>query len=509
MEFTDYILEAAGVSDVDIMDIEVTQAMAEMAVLEAMMDCYEKQMVLLEYNEDAANEIFSESYVITGMDNFYLEAAKDKKNKDKNKDDNKPTTGAKADNLSENKNAKAGTKEDKVGNAVKIVNSEGRYVFAYNEPKGIIIPTEIFSFDSESVAKNNKKLLDAKMKAKGDGISALKKHVVGDKNGIAVYLTKDLGITSWKYYGGYVRPNGTIATGEDPRNFLSQNAQDKAAELKVKNGKSAATDIAANNKAATFKKWLNKAFELLQSFVGYFLDLFRNVRFDQLANRVRKSSKGQTTPFELTMQEMNSISFLNNIKDFTSKVALYLSYIEDQTAFKKWNEAEAEKQLMLFKTSIEDYRLAQRKGDNAVGAGGEDRDRQVTPEELANKLDELHKKRVYDDIAYVQKLFRKSATTYNVNSNVPDRIYKGVRTAINLYVAEFREAVKTVKKLVSAVVSKEDMNVSSRGTQVIAKNPSDMIAAEKQVDKDLKQARQNGWAEEGWSMNLSEDEDFF
>lgn len=507
MEFTDYILEAAGVSDVDIMDIEVTQAMAEMAVLEAMMDCYEKQMVLLEYNEDAANEIFSESYVITGMDNFYLEEAK---NKDKDKDElsNEPTKGAKADKLSGNKNAKKGSAQDKVGNAVKIVNSEGRYVFAYNEPNGIIIPTEIFSFDSESAAANNKKILNAKMKAKGDGISALKKHV-SDKNGIGVYITRDLGISSWRYYGGYVRANGTIATGADPTDFVSQNAADKAAELKVKNGKSAATDIAANNKAATFKKWLSKAFELLQSFVGYFLDLFRNVRFDHLADRVRKSSKGQTTPFELTMQEMNSISFLNNIKDFTNKVTLYLSYIEDQTAFKKWNEAEAEKQLMLFKTSIEDYRLAQRKGDNAVGAGGKDSDRQVTPEELANKLDELHKKRVYDDIAYVQKLFRKSATTYNVNSNVPDRIYKGVRTAINLYVAEFREAVKTVKKLVSAVVSKDEMNVSSRGTQVIPKNPSDMIAAEKLVDKDLKQVRQNGWAEEGWSMNLSEDEDFF
>jgi hypothetical protein len=73
MEFTNYILEAAGVSDVDIMDIEVTQAMAEMAVLEAMMDCYEKQMVLLEYNEDSADEIFTESETfVPAMENDYF-----------------------------------------------------------------------------------------------------------------------------------------------------------------------------------------------------------------------------------------------------------------------------------------------------------------------------------------------------------------------------------------------------------------------------------------------------
>ena len=62
MNLNDYIME--NMSDVDVMDIELAQAFAEMAVLEAMMDCYEKQMVLLEYNEDSANEIFAEQAIM-------------------------------------------------------------------------------------------------------------------------------------------------------------------------------------------------------------------------------------------------------------------------------------------------------------------------------------------------------------------------------------------------------------------------------------------------------------
>ena len=57
----DYILESADVTNVSIDDIELTQLFAEMAVLEAMMDCYEKQLVLMEYNEEAAEEIITES----------------------------------------------------------------------------------------------------------------------------------------------------------------------------------------------------------------------------------------------------------------------------------------------------------------------------------------------------------------------------------------------------------------------------------------------------------------
>lgn len=59
MNLNDYILES--VSDVDTLDIELAQLFAEMAVLEAMMDCYEKQIAILEYNEDSANEIFTET----------------------------------------------------------------------------------------------------------------------------------------------------------------------------------------------------------------------------------------------------------------------------------------------------------------------------------------------------------------------------------------------------------------------------------------------------------------
>jgi hypothetical protein len=58
----DFILEAADVTNVSVSDIELTQLFAEAAVLEAMMDCYEKQLVLLEYNEESAEEIFIEMH---------------------------------------------------------------------------------------------------------------------------------------------------------------------------------------------------------------------------------------------------------------------------------------------------------------------------------------------------------------------------------------------------------------------------------------------------------------
>lgn len=70
MNLTDYILEAADVTDVDMFDIEIEQTLAEIAVAEAMLDCIEKQDVLLEYNEDSAEEIITESSML-----WVLEAA--------------------------------------------------------------------------------------------------------------------------------------------------------------------------------------------------------------------------------------------------------------------------------------------------------------------------------------------------------------------------------------------------------------------------------------------------
>lgn len=76
MNFNDFILEAADVRDVDMLDIEVAQLIAEMSVIDAMMNCYEKQMILLEYNEDSAEEIFTESASITipQMPEYFEEA---------------------------------------------------------------------------------------------------------------------------------------------------------------------------------------------------------------------------------------------------------------------------------------------------------------------------------------------------------------------------------------------------------------------------------------------------
>lgn len=59
----DYILEAADITNVSVSDIELTQLFAEAAVLEAMMNCYEKQIALMEYNEESAEEIFIEMHL--------------------------------------------------------------------------------------------------------------------------------------------------------------------------------------------------------------------------------------------------------------------------------------------------------------------------------------------------------------------------------------------------------------------------------------------------------------
>jgi hypothetical protein len=61
MNLNEMIFESADVTNVSIDDVELTQLFAEMAVLEAMMDCYDKQLVLMEYNKEAAEEIITES----------------------------------------------------------------------------------------------------------------------------------------------------------------------------------------------------------------------------------------------------------------------------------------------------------------------------------------------------------------------------------------------------------------------------------------------------------------
>ena len=84
----DYILESADVTNVSIDDIELTQLFAEMAVLEAMMDCYEKQLILLEYNEESAEEIIEETYGLTK----YNGARESKQDKDTDNVKEMPST---------------------------------------------------------------------------------------------------------------------------------------------------------------------------------------------------------------------------------------------------------------------------------------------------------------------------------------------------------------------------------------------------------------------------------
>jgi hypothetical protein len=64
----DYILESADVTNVSIDDIEYEKQLAEINVIEAMINCYEKQLMLMEYNEESACEIMMESGIIMESD---------------------------------------------------------------------------------------------------------------------------------------------------------------------------------------------------------------------------------------------------------------------------------------------------------------------------------------------------------------------------------------------------------------------------------------------------------
>ena len=545
MNFNDYILEAAGVSDVDVLDIELTQAFAEMAVLEAMIACYEKQEVLLEYNEESAEEIFIENdFNLPFMEDWVVEASKNKKSEPKNAVDEK-VSELKGQIEEKIKDAKIGAqiKSELHQKDAKVKAVGTNLVIAVSKPKSMsnmvwagAIDSPAAQFESESEAKKYATELNNAMKAhKPNPIKADELVEAINNNTFKDFIEKTCHVPVWRskgfsFYHGAATSNmgnSRYEMDENDRSYIDRKVKEAEDNYKG-NKKAAAADLLGNGKGAAVKRFFAKLWETLLNVVNAIINLFKNRRLDHMANAIRNSKKEQMKSFELTIEEMNALEFLKSVKDFSATLVRII--VQEETMNRQGKKIktdfEAEKKLAQLKAQLDRYRLKTFVGDQLEGSGKDSKEWSFTPEELANTLDTLHKQNIYKEMEFIRNLFNKSKTTYDPSTTLPDRIYKMLRQTTDEYCATFTKSIKVLNKLVKAITSKDAMNVGSRGKQINPYTYSQELEIEKNASGGSRRSENSGnssnitktendaaeaasWAEEGWSMNLEEDESFF
>jgi len=505
MEFTNYILEAAGVSDVDIMDIEVTQAMAEMAVLEAMMDCYEKQMVLLEYNEDSADEIFTEAetFVPAMPEEYVVEFKKINVQRD-------GATGKWQVVQYEAENEKI--KDDKGWTHTSAVRKYG-----VNTP-GVEPDKILGTYDTEKEAQ--------------DAYEKFNLDLFGKQSKTRIEREKRAQLPHEK------TPRGTF----DARKENPERTERKLAERKKKLEKAAGTPATPGSNATTpsespkqadqwdgsanvstasksfgnsFKKFMSKAGSVIQQLVLGLVDAVFSVNFDKLADKIAEKGAG----FTMNDKQFQTINRLEDLMDLTQQY--YGKFDSTLLSRVNWTRAEVNKyKNILSETSAA---LKQKYVDTGVFNNTAEQvnspNKQTTPEDLIDLCHALGKNDFKKLLRKCQKEAAAYNTDFNENANIPPEIGKAMRTFVNDLIKVYNKTTKDFKGMlnwaleVGAAQSHREKNGGIDQSPVgFKKSPKakELQEQRKAYRKSLRDSKkQESWAEEGWSMNLSEDEDFF
>jgi hypothetical protein len=526
MEFTNYILEAAGVSDVDIMDIEVTQAMAEMAVLEAMMDCYEKQMVLLEYNEDSADEIFTEAETfVPAMENDYFTEA----------------------------DTSMWAVRPKTDRGGKPTENGGFVVYDKGDPNKKQISPGSFSSEAEAQSWIRSQTAGTKdmvvRKAIDRGGNETDAYIVADQRdgrqlSPGSFPTAKEAEKWIKSKGGTPKPKRTTKkkktiekpAGEKPAASAQPQSDSQSDTQAPKQADqwdgSAKVSTASKSFSNSFKKFMSKAGSVIQQLVLGLVDSVFSVNFDKLATKIVEKGAG----FTMNDKEFQTVNRLEDLMDLTQ--VYYGKFNLDLLSRVSWTRAEVGKYKNIL--SEASAALKQKYVDTGVFNDSTEQanspNKQTTPEDLANLCQSLGKNEFKKLLRKCQKEAAAYNTDFNEKANIPPEIGKAMRTFVNDLIKVYNKTTKDFKGMLDFALEVGAVQEDRNRHGGIDQSPIGFKKSPKA--KELQQRRRaarkamrsgtaavdmyenlggkenanydtNSWAEEGWSMNLSEDEDFF
>jgi len=509
MEFTDYILEAAGVSDVDIMDIEVTQAMAEMAVLEAMMDCYEKQMVLLEYNEDSADEIFNEAEIfVPEMSEFIQEARVEYH-------DLKMKHGWKIVHDTD-----AGNKDGKGK------NGQGLWYLYGVDENGLELVFGPYDSKQQLIfnARNNKQARAGYGKhniaENRNRIAELKKKInEGKAQEEAAPASVERAVSGSTAGQQPTQATNGTSTATEPNQ--SSTSDKKAAQWDGDSEVSGPSKSFGNS----FKKFMSKAGSVVQQLVLGLVDAIFEVNFEKLKEKVL--DKGADFEVKINKNEFDKLNRLAALIKVTE------NYYEECSLDKLKNVVWTKAKVGAYVDTVRDLEKALREKFELVNAENEnDEGYAMNKDDFALLCDKLGHGEFKKLLRKCQKEVSAANIDYNVENQIPPVVGKELRKFVNYLIKTYRDTSKCftkVLKFAADVGAKAMKRGENSGVDYgTAKNAKRLEQRQKMLGKvnkignfsgkvndriaaarAQKEAEAEGWAEEGWSMNLSEDEDFF
>ena len=565
MEFTNYILESADVSDVDVMDIGVAQAMAEMAVLEAMMDCYEKQMVLLEYNYESAEEIFTEAETFvppmgddygTYVNEYEMSVVTDYITEEffdgegtlqgwtffniKN-DDGSMTWWAYNPKL--RKYVGDYPNMDQVVQEIKGNHQHAKPLTSMPELEVDAIVSA--NPDYLPAPINNQPLAEIPRQQKLDIVQKVANKAAAKANNnpdqpIIVELKPSRKVFKIKNRRNKESKHLEKTSGQSVQQQQSDNsaanqggANQGGANQAAQWDGSAAVSSASKSFKNSFKKFMSKAGSVIQRLVLGLIDSIFSVNFDKLADKL--AEKGA----DFTMND-KQFQTINRIEELMETTQIYYANFDSMLLSRvNWTRAEVNK----YKNALSKTTTALRRKYVDTGVFDSTTEqvnspsKQTTPEDLIDICRALGKGEFKKLLRKCQKEAAAYNTDYNENANIPPEIGKEMRAFVNDLIKVYNKTAKDFKVMVnwSLEVGAVQENRNKNGgvdQSPIGFKKSPKAKELKQQRRAARKAQRNGaaavemyenlggkeyanydiggektaaWAEEGWSMNLDDE----
>lgn len=533
MNFNDFILEAADVRDVDMLDIEVAQLIAEMSVIDAMMDCYEKQMILLEYNEDSAEEIFTEAETfVPAMPEYFEErflyyphkdtktglyvlARQDKKYTPKGKNgrrrfdgtndvavdkDGNPATGDAVFSSFNRKEVEEAAKflNDNEEMAVRVQQREDEANRKKKEERkakrggGVGLQDLNYTApDPDKEAKDAKKredlirkIMDKQGKSREEAENLADKFLIkGDAKatGLPVATLVALGVSTMdgKPISGTETSKSTgrtYAAGTLPKD-------DVAADT----SKTPREDVPKKSFMNGLKKLLSLLGDAAVKLGELIYDAMTSINFVKLGQAFGdRMNKANATTVTLSAKDAALIDSFDTFMDIVDRYGNEFGPNKLANKAGKWVNSKVSGKVKALNDMAKQL--------DEMNKTDSDSDKNVEVSKITAICDKLGK----NDVKKKLREFRRNSAAFKTNLDVEagvptelaNEMRKFVKKLLSTYTAEAK-AVKNILKIAKANDAVEENSES--------KEPAPVSAGGSQTEGQT----------EGWSMNLSEDEDFF
>ena len=539
MNLNDYILE--GMSDIDVSDIEIAQAFAEMAVLEAMMDCYEKQMVLLEYNEESADEIFTEAetyvpamsefiqeryiyyarkdptdgmWILARQDKRYTPYDKDASGKkigrsvDKTNDiavdqNGDPATGSNkpymsytqadvekiADELNDNekafvkaeKNKAKRNQEKKAARKAKRSDGVGLQDMGYQAPP---------SPEEEKAKAKKREDLIRKIQDK-QGLSRADAEAKADAflsrgdakaTGLPVATLVSMGIANMDGTP-ITNPQRSKSSGRAYSGGMT-NSDDFE---DIPKGSPARTDVAKKSFGNSFKAFMSKAGDLAMKLAAFIVDSLFAINFDKLGTKFSDDHSAGST-VKLSASDAAVIDGFEQFVDIVNwyDVKFRPEYLDSRKG--QWTNSNVSRKLNDLKNNTEKLKNINKTDDK------EDKSVEV------NKIVDICKTLGRNELKKKLRTFQRNSAGFKTDlavDNVPTALANAMREFVKILMKTYTNEAKAIKKILK-VAKDNDAVDSDKET-----NANVSVSANETAENAA------ATTEEGWSMRISGDENFF